>query len=193
MDTVYPAERVDPGLCRKLAKDYPNTLLVFNPIYRRWQMFEKPKGSDWNARRLYDAIVQHHSKLDRERDPYAKVTPEWTGWLGAPRMRDVLPQPPGWWIIRWLDQNDLWKFPGGTRAWLQAIEEEEAQQEKDIRRQESDLAHDISHSGFATHARDILSGDPLGGHRHWSIQVTKEMTDNGGNVGTGDGSVQSKD
>lgn len=173
MSTVYPEERVDHSVRKWLEENYPQALIVFHPVFKRWLMFEAPKGTAWTAQRLSEAMAEHHAHAQKTG---VLGTPKWSTDRGAPIMRGELKAPPGSWMFQWLQQNDLWKL--GHRQWLEDIEAAEAKKESDARKREEDQTHEVAYESTAPlHLADALRGDTI--FRKWRTnapELKKEET-----------------
>jgi hypothetical protein len=174
--TVYPEDQVDSGVRKWLEENHPQALFVFHPAFKRWLMFELPKGSSWTAQRLYEAMAEHHAHAVN--NGHVGV-PKWARDRGAPVMRGELKAPPGNWLLDLLRRNDLWKH--GHKEWLDDIEADEAAKEQAAEERISDMNHEVAYESTAPlHLADALRGDPLAGKRKWRTSVQKELVDDVG-------------
>jgi hypothetical protein len=163
MNTVYPLDQVDSGLARKLAEEHPQAYIILHPVFSKWLLFEAPKGTRWTPETLSEAMKEHHAKVVNGQ-PYA--TPKWVNDRGAPVMRDELPRRPGSWLLEWLNKNDLWRHPGGSKAWLDEIEAEEKRRDEEPRKQIEAMNYEATkETMMPIHLADALRGDTI--KRKW--------------------------
>lgn len=176
MYTVYPPEGATADVRTWLEENYPQALIVFHPVFKRWLMFEAPKGTAWTAQRLYEAMVEHHTHVEKTG---VLGVPKWAKDRGAPLMRGELKAPPGSWMFQWLRQNDLWRI--GKKQWLEEIEAAERKQESDAQKRQDDMIHDVAYESTAPlHLADALRGDTI--FRKWRTnapELKKEESENG--------------
>jgi hypothetical protein len=151
---VWPEGEVASSFVRDLERLFPEVLVVFNPYSQRWQAYEVPKGSDWDARRLVNAIAAHHE--NREEDAW-----EWWRHPGAPRIFEVnLSSEPGDWFIQYLRRHDHWAR-GGAKKFLNEVEEREQQRKVAADRDRHDF-----HRGWADDVgRQLSQSMPTGTSR----------------------------
>lgn len=148
---VWPASAVSPSFVRDLGDLFPQVLVIYNPYSLRWQAYEIPEGSDWDARRLANAIAAFHKVLD----PSESDRWEWWRHPGSPRLFELmLPREPGGWFIQYLRETDHWSR-GGAKKFLGELEnrerERDAMVKKDRHNYNRGLADDI-----ASRARDTF-------------------------------------
>jgi hypothetical protein len=149
---VYPERLASGEVLARLERDFPQVLVIEHPIRRVVQVYEVPKGSDWTAYRLWNAIVTETNAVASEGWPKTF----WWNWRGAPRLVDELASPHvGGWLIAWLQEKDLWRL-GGIRKFFRDFEEREAARKARTARQRVQYFEDI--------ARDL----PLG-KRSWAM------------------------
>lgn len=132
---VWPASGVARSFAEDLERLFPQVLVIFNECRATWQAYEVPKGSDWDAERLVNAIRAFHSAGEGSES-------DWTWWDGplAPRVfEDALPMRPGDWFIQYLKQIDFWRT-GGAKTFVrdkERREQERAEAGKRDRHRES--------------------------------------------------------
>lgn len=117
---VWPQSAVSPSFVRDLGVLFPQVLVIYNPYSKRWQAYEVPKESDWDARRLCNAIAAHHAHENDGENRW-----EWWRQAGSPRLFELdLPIEPGEWFIDYLRQSDHWKS-GGAKNFVAEVEDRE--------------------------------------------------------------------
>ena len=113
-----------------LERLFPQVLVIFNPARAAWQAYENPKGSDWNAERLVNAIRAYHAVGEEDADRYWK----WWRIPGSPRVfEDFLPMRPGDWFVQYLRQNDFWRT-GGAKTFVRDKERRERERVEELSR-----------------------------------------------------------
>lgn len=183
MTTVYPPEGAVPEVRKWLEEHHPQALIVFHPVFKRWLMFEAPKGSTWTAQRLAEAMAEHHAHA---KNTGIVGTPKWATDRGAPIMRGELKAPPGSWMFKWLNENDLWKR--GHREWLEEIEKDEALEEKHASKIHDDIVYEATHETMMPHhMADALRGDTI--KRKWRTNAPELKKEETKPDGSGKGTI----
>lgn len=136
---VWPQSAVSPSFVRDLGDSFPQVLVVYNPYSQRWQAYEVDKGSDWDAKRLVNAIAAHHAHENDGEDCW-----EWWRSPGAPRLFEInLPVEPGMWFLDYLRQNDHWAR-GGAKNFINEVEEREQKRAEATKRARHDYNRGVA-------------------------------------------------
>lgn len=168
MVQVVPVGEVGRDTVEGLAREFPQVLLVLHPVYGWWQLYELPKGSDWDAARLRSAIVMNHASRGEEA--------RWWDERGAPRIfEQCLMEWPGSWLINFLRERDLWRTDGAN-GFIKSHEAREKARKLEASKRKHDEHFSLS-MDIRRHARDYMDGDPMAGKRKYVI--TKERDLNG--------------
>lgn len=151
---VWPQSAVSPSFTRDLGGSFPQVLVIYNPYSQRWQAYEAPKGSDWDARRLVNAIAAHHETVARDE------TDRWEWWRapGAPRIFEVnLAREPGDWFIQYLRQNDHWAR-GGAKKFIAEVEDRERRKAEATQRERHDHNRGVADDTWKFYRDALPSG-----------------------------------
>lgn len=119
-EQVCPSHNVDGGVLSDLRREFPEVLLVLHPFTGRWQAYEAPRGSDWDAERVRRVIIGE--RLLQGSASWLKAV--WWKDRSAPQIFDqAMPARPGNWTIQWLRERELHRHGGGAKGFLNEFEE----------------------------------------------------------------------
>lgn len=176
--SVYPRGCVPEYVERALAGWHPDVLLIWNPVYHKYQLYNAPQGR-WDAQRLVEAIVNYHRHKDEPDQEL--VIKRWQWWLdkGAPVLVEDLPRPPGDWLVSYLNKVDLGRYPGGSRQWIRDFQDKQKKDSEKRKQVRAEFAQEGINAGFGRHARDFAREDPLAGKRRWVHSSPTSITSSG--------------
>lgn len=168
-ERIAPLDRLDRGVAATLVRQWPDMLLLLNPMRDVWQVYETTRRSDWTVHRLRQAIITEYEAAVLN-DPIHYPRTFWWHWRGAPVLVDDLPRPPGEWMLDWIKQRDL-----PAKAFLRALDVHREQRQQRARRERGHVFHQTAIDAHR-HMRDMIRGDPLAGKRKWLITKEREIS-----------------
>ena len=167
---VYPSEKCTPEFFRAFHAACPDVLLIFHPVWHRWQAYEKRTDRHWDAETLYLAIRNH---CEHDRDPRH----QWMGDARAPNIVfDCAATELGTWMIEELLSKRMDNVHVSREQMLRDAEYSNQRKEHAATEYAGEAAKYASLEGFYRVGRDLMRQDSLAGKRKWvqSVQGSRD-------------------